>query len=102
MTKPSSVPHPVDVPASVPNAILPPEITIIESPRINRRVWGQYSIDTDFTTITPDTGITRNYNLTLTENTVFSPDGFSRTMQVFNNQFPGPLIEANWGDWISV
>lgn len=23
-------------------------------------------------------------------------------MIAINNQFPGPLIEANWGDWIEV
>lgn len=31
-----------------------------------------------------------------------APDGVERHMMVYNNQFPGPLIEANWGDWIEV
>jgi FtsP/CotA-like multicopper oxidase with cupredoxin domain len=31
-----------------------------------------------------------------------APDGVERQMLVFNNQFPGPVIEANWGDWIVV
>lgn len=31
-----------------------------------------------------------------------APDGVEQSMIVVNGQFPGPLIEANWGDWISV
>ena len=31
-----------------------------------------------------------------------APDGVERLMMVYNNQFPGPPIVANWGDWIVV
>jgi FtsP/CotA-like multicopper oxidase with cupredoxin domain len=31
-----------------------------------------------------------------------APDGVPRHMFVYNHQFPGPLIEANWGDTIVV
>jgi FtsP/CotA-like multicopper oxidase with cupredoxin domain len=31
-----------------------------------------------------------------------TPDGVSKQMMVFNNTFPGPLIEANWGDTIVI
>jgi FtsP/CotA-like multicopper oxidase with cupredoxin domain len=31
-----------------------------------------------------------------------APDGVSRPMMVFNNSYPGPTIEANWGDYINV
>jgi FtsP/CotA-like multicopper oxidase with cupredoxin domain len=31
-----------------------------------------------------------------------APDGVQRQMLVVNNQYPGPTIEANWGDWIMV
>ncbi|KAF2154467.1 multicopper oxidase [Myriangium duriaei CBS 260.36] len=31
-----------------------------------------------------------------------APDGVEVPVLVVNNQFPGPLIEANWGDWIQV
>lgn len=31
-----------------------------------------------------------------------SPSGFERRMTTVNAQFPGPLIEANVGDWIEV
>lgn len=31
-----------------------------------------------------------------------APDGVETSMILVNGQFPGPLIEANWGDWIEV
>jgi FtsP/CotA-like multicopper oxidase with cupredoxin domain len=31
-----------------------------------------------------------------------SPDGFAREMMVFNGQYPGPTIVADWGDTIQV
>ena len=31
---------------------------------------------------------------------VLAPDGVAKDMIVVNGQFPGPTIEANWGDWI--
>ena len=31
-----------------------------------------------------------------------APDGFSREMLVFNGQYPGPTIEADWGDTLSI
>jgi FtsP/CotA-like multicopper oxidase with cupredoxin domain len=31
-----------------------------------------------------------------------APDGFSRPMIVFNNQYPGPTIVADWGDTIQI
>lgn len=31
-----------------------------------------------------------------------APDGYLKNVLVINGQFPGPLIEANWGDTIQV
>jgi FtsP/CotA-like multicopper oxidase with cupredoxin domain len=31
-----------------------------------------------------------------------APDGVERIMLVVNNQYPGPTIEANWGDHVVV
>jgi len=31
-----------------------------------------------------------------------APDGVPKNMYVFNNSFPGPLIEANWGDTLVI
>ncbi|KAG6127413.1 hypothetical protein E4U12_006656 [Claviceps purpurea] len=50
---------------------------------------------------TPYTGVTRKYHFDVTR-TFLSPDGYRKPMIAINNQFPGPLIEANWGDWIEV
>ena len=67
---------------------------------------------------TPDTGVTRYYDFTVSSG-VLSPDGYgipdlplhaicwlttiAESRGIFvNGQFPGPLIEANWGDWIEV
>lgn len=49
----------------------------------------------------PDTGVTRYYDFTLSRDWI-APDGVFRDMIVINGQFPGPLIEANWGDMIEV
>lgn len=47
----------------------------------------------------PDTGVTRTYDLHVAYQTI-APDGVTRNGLTINGQFPGPLIEANWGDWI--
>jgi FtsP/CotA-like multicopper oxidase with cupredoxin domain len=31
-----------------------------------------------------------------------APDGISRPMMVFNGQYPGPTIVADWGDTIQI
>ncbi|KAK7944014.1 hypothetical protein LTR80_009547 [Exophiala xenobiotica] len=49
----------------------------------------------------PVTGVTRYYDFTIARATL-APDGVQQSMIVVNGQFPGPLIEANWGDWIEV
>jgi len=50
---------------------------------------------------TPNTGITRKYVFTVSRS-IIAPDGVEKQGIVVNGQFPGPLIEANWGDWIEV
>ena len=49
----------------------------------------------------PDSGgQTRSYDFTIAECTI-APDGVQLANEVcVNGQFPGPLIEANYGDWI--
>ncbi|KAF2686030.1 multicopper oxidase [Lentithecium fluviatile CBS 122367] len=47
----------------------------------------------------PDTGVTRTYDLHVAYQTI-APDGVTRNGLTINGQFPGPLVEANWGDWI--
>jgi FtsP/CotA-like multicopper oxidase with cupredoxin domain len=33
---------------------------------------------------------------------VIAPDGYQKSVILINDQYPGPLVEANWGDWIEV
>ncbi|KAI1145519.1 multicopper oxidase-domain-containing protein [Nemania diffusa] len=49
----------------------------------------------------PSTGVTRYYNFTISRGSQ-SPDGVLKSMLLVNGQFPGPLIEANWGDMVEV
>lgn len=46
----------------------------------------------------PDTGVTRYYHFVVSYQKI-APDGVVRNGLVINGGFPGPLIEANWGDW---
>jgi hypothetical protein len=45
---------------------------------------------------TPDTGVTRFYDFDIARGTL-APDGQEVPMLLINQQFPGPMIEANWG-----
>ncbi|PQE04935.1 multicopper oxidase protein [Rutstroemia sp. NJR-2017a BBW] len=49
----------------------------------------------------PNTGVTRTYDFTVSRSTK-APDGYTKNVILINDQFPGPLIEANWGDTIKV
>lgn len=61
-----------------------------------RSEWCDFSIDTDYTTTAPDTGVTRTYYLDLAEATV-SPDGVERFALAINGSIPGPTLFADWG-----
>lgn len=67
----------------------------------NRAVWCQYSIDTDYESIVPDTGVTREYWFDVNEVTL-APDGFPRPVMAVNKTIPGPTVYADWGDWVVV
>ncbi|KAK4168784.1 laccase lac5 [Cladorrhinum sp. PSN259] len=49
----------------------------------------------------PRTGVVRHYEFTVSRG-VIAPDGYERPVLLVNGAFPGPLIEANWGDTIVV
>lgn len=68
---------------------------------VTRREWCQYDIHTDYSTVVPDTGVTREYWLNLEHATV-APDGRSRMALAINGSIPGPTIQANWGDYVVV
>ncbi|KAI5208553.1 hypothetical protein E4T39_01400 [Aureobasidium subglaciale] len=69
----------------------------------SRQCWGGgFSIATDFDKKWPDTGKTVPYTLDIT-NTTLNPDGTGdRLVMLINNQYPGPVIRANWGDWLEI
>ncbi|KAK8029851.1 multicopper oxidase [Apiospora rasikravindrae] len=66
-----------------------------------RSQWCDYSINTDYANEVPDTGVTREYYLDLTEVEV-APDGISRYAMAINGTIPGPTLHADWGDNVVV
>lgn len=68
-----------------------------------RNCWASgFSVATDFDNKSPTTGRTVHYDLEIT-NTTCNPDGASaRTCLLVNKQYPGPTIQADWGDTLSV
>lgn len=64
---------------------------------LTRQCWlGQYSAATDFDAKWPTTGRTVSYYLELVNGTC-NPDGSQqgKSCQLFNNQYPGPVITAS-------
>ncbi|KAJ5887795.1 hypothetical protein N7495_007836 [Penicillium taxi] len=66
-----------------------------------RQKWCDYDIHTDYNEVVPNTGVTREYWLSLNEVTV-SPDGVARSAMAVNGSIPGPTIFADWGDNVIV
>lgn len=80
--------------------VLPDGLT--NNPMPDGKPWGKRnSTNTNYYLETPDTGVTRYYDFTVSK-TRCAPDGVEIDCLLANNQFPGPTIEANWGDWIEV
>ena len=46
-----------------------------------------------------ETDVDDQYDFTISEHTI-APDGYLTNVTIINGQFPGPTIEANWGDTI--
>ncbi|KAL4808784.1 laccase [Aspergillus unguis] len=65
-----------------------------------RSEWCSYDIYTDYTTVVPE-GTHREYWFNLEQVTV-APDGRERSALAINGSIPGPTIEANWGDTVTV
>ncbi|OTB00267.1 putative multicopper oxidase [Hypoxylon sp. CI-4A] len=49
----------------------------------------------------PDTGVTRTYDFTVSRETA-APDGVQTELLLVNSQFPGPLLECDWGDTFEI
>ena len=66
-----------------------------------RSEWCDFDLTTDYYNTVPETGVTREYFLDITDVTV-SPDGFSRVAMAVNGSIPGPTLFADWGDTVVV
>ncbi|KAK5044818.1 hypothetical protein LTR84_010474 [Exophiala bonariae] len=64
-------------------------------------IWCDYNIDTDDATEVPNTGVTREYWLELTD-VMVAPGGVSRSAVAINGSIPGPTLFADWGDTMVV
>ena len=60
-----------------------------------------YTLLIRLSTEVPDTGVTREYWLELSDVTV-APDGVSRSAMAVNGSIPGPTLHADWGDNVIV
>ncbi|CAF9904739.1 hypothetical protein IMSHALPRED_000159 [Imshaugia aleurites] len=64
--------------------------------------WGSRTAkNTNPYTDSPTTGKVRSYDFHIARGTI-APDGYQKEVLLINGQFPGPTIEANWGDTITV
>ncbi|KAH0593721.1 hypothetical protein MHUMG1_08472 [Metarhizium humberi] len=71
------------------------------NPLPNGSPWSLLNHTTDYYEQFPRTGVIRSYDFTVSRG-VIAPDGYQRSVLLVNGAFPGPLIEANWGDTIQV
>ncbi|EPE08383.1 multicopper oxidase [Ophiostoma piceae UAMH 11346] len=79
---------------------LPPFLT--NNPLPQGFPWGSLTANgTNQYTTYPNTGVIRSYDFTISRGTL-APDGYEKSMILINGAFPGPTIEANWGDTIQV
>ncbi|KAK3315164.1 multicopper oxidase-domain-containing protein [Apodospora peruviana] len=60
-----------------------------------------FDIHTDYTALKAPNGKLVEYDLTISQ-AIISPDGYEKLGMVVNGQYPGPLIEADWGDTLRV
>ncbi|KAI9838099.1 MAG: hypothetical protein M1819_006255 [Sarea resinae] len=73
----------------------------IRDRKVKQPLWSQFDIHTDYEDRTPQ-GVHREFWLNVTDKAI-SPDGYLKQHgKVFNSTYPGPLIEACWGDDITV
>ena len=72
---------------------------LTNNPMPEGRPWGgRNSWNTNYYSDTPNTGVTRYYDWSITK-IQCAPDGVEVTCLATNGEVPGPLITANWGDW---
>ncbi|KAI6823193.1 Laccase-3 [Hortaea werneckii] len=78
-----------------------PTATCTNAPNSRDCWYGGYDVETDFDNQFPTTGRTVKYDWTIS-NISMSLDGFQRWVLAVEGQYPGPVLEANWGDNVEV
>ncbi|KKF96573.1 Laccase [Ceratocystis platani] len=70
----------------------------------DRACWSDgFSIDTNYMESFPDTGVTRQYVIVVSEAENISPDGIVKPLSMLiNGSSPGPTLYADWGDHLEV
>ncbi|KAL8369896.1 hypothetical protein RB595_000311 [Gaeumannomyces hyphopodioides] len=64
-----------------------------------RSQWCDFDINSDYYTGQhPNTGVTKEFWLELTDAQQLAPDGVPRYAQAFNGSIPGPTLVMDWGD----
>ncbi|KAI9671963.1 MAG: hypothetical protein M1817_002306 [Caeruleum heppii] len=76
---------------------IPEELPVVASDRLLNQT--QLDLKTRF--VVSDQPTLREYTLNISQ-ALAAPDGFEKPMILANNQFPGPLIEANSGDTLRI
>lgn len=72
-------------------SLRPRQATACDNSATSRGCWGNYSIDTNYYNTFPDTGVTREYWLSI-DGVSCAPDGYQRTCMTINGTVPGPTI----------
>lgn len=71
------------------------------NPTPNGFPWSKRTAFTNYYKDYPNTGVIRSYDFTISRGKI-APDGYEIDGLLVNGGFPGPTIEANWGDTIQV
>ncbi|KAG5663236.1 hypothetical protein KAF25_001172 [Fusarium avenaceum] len=74
---------------------------LTDNPTPNGYPWSTLSVRDNYYSDHPVTGVIRRYDFRISRGTI-APDGYEVSTILVNGQFPGPLIEANWGDTVQV
>lgn len=83
-----------------PYAVLDPSLKArLDSPLGSART--RAIVDPNPSELPPTTNEIQSYEFTIKRGFI-APDGVNKSVILINDQFPGPLIEANWGDTIQV
>lgn len=83
----------------LPSPVLPP---FLGGPGHDEFPWGNRSAkNSNPYKDAPETGVTRYYDLTISRG-IIAPDGVEKSSLLVNGQFPGPTLEANWGDYFHI